>query len=70
MHRNNIPEDLTDFYILHEGFVTVSDDELKEIDYDEIDEKSYQKNQIRALLQLVISIGLHQLFHHKIELLG
>ena len=43
LHRNNIPDDLTDFYILHEGFVTVSDEELKEIDYDEIDEKVIQK---------------------------
>ena len=41
LHRNNIPEDLTDFYILHEGFVTVTDQELKEIDYDEIDEDSF-----------------------------
>ena len=43
LHRNNVPEDLTNFYILHEGFVTVADGELKEIDYDEIDEKSYSK---------------------------
>ena len=43
LHRNNVPEDLTNFYILHEGFVTVADGELKEIDYDEIDEESYSK---------------------------
>tara|TARA_B100000809_G_scaffold59905_1_gene56441 strand:- start:448 stop:2136 length:1689 start_codon:yes stop_codon:yes gene_type:complete len=43
LHRNNVPEDLTNFYILHEGFVTVADGELKEIDYDDIDEKSYSK---------------------------
>ena len=38
LHRNNVPEDLTDFYILHEGFVTVGDGELEEVDYDEVDE--------------------------------
>ena len=34
---------MTDFYILHEGFVTVTDEELKEIDYDDIDESSFSK---------------------------
>ena len=43
LHRNNVPEDLTDFYILHEGFVVVTDQELKEIDYDDIDENSFSK---------------------------
>ncbi len=43
LHRNNVPEDLTDFYILHEGFVAVTDQELKEIDYDDIDESSFSK---------------------------
>ncbi len=52
LHRNNIPDDLTDFYILHEGFVTVSDEELKEIDYDEIDEKSYSKNSNKGFIAI------------------
>jgi|TARA_Y100000590_G_scaffold249439_1_gene280238 YidC/Oxa1 family membrane protein insertase len=52
LHRNTIPEDLTDFYILHEGFVTVSDEELKEIDYDEIDEKSYSKNSDKGFIAI------------------
>ena len=52
LHRNNIPEDLTDFYILHEGFVTVSDEELKEIDYDDIDEKSYTKNSKKGFIAI------------------
>jgi YidC/Oxa1 family membrane protein insertase len=41
LHRNNIPEDLTDFYILHEGFVTVGDGELEEVDYDDVEEKKF-----------------------------
>ena len=52
LHRNNVPEDLTDFYILHEGFVTVSNDELKEIDYDEIDEKSYSKKSNKGFIAI------------------
>ncbi len=41
LHRNNVPEDLTDFYILHEGFVTVGDGELEEVDYDDVEEKKF-----------------------------
>ena len=37
--RKNKPEDLKGFYILHEGFIAVLDDELKEDDYDDIEEK-------------------------------
>jgi len=37
--RKNIPEDLKGFYILHEGFIAVLDEELKEDDYDDIEDK-------------------------------
>jgi len=37
--RKNIPEDLKGFYILHEGFIAVLDEELIEDDYDDIEEK-------------------------------
>jgi len=37
--RKNIPDDLKGFYILHEGFIAVLDEELKEDDYDDIEEK-------------------------------
>ncbi len=37
--RNKKPEDVTDFYILHEGFIGVFDEELKEDSYDDIEEK-------------------------------
>ena len=34
--RNKIPEDIQNFYISHEGFIGVFDEELKEDDYDDI----------------------------------
>ena len=41
--RNKIPEDMTDFYINHEGFVSSLDEELIEEDYDDIQEKKFTK---------------------------
>ena len=41
--RNKIPEDMTDFYINHEGFVSSLDQELIEEDYDDIQEKKFTK---------------------------
>ena len=43
IHRNNLPADLTDFYILHEGLSVILQDEIEEIDYSEIEEKKYSK---------------------------
>ena len=37
--RNKIPDDMQDFYISHEGFIGVFDEELKEDDYKDIKEK-------------------------------
>ena len=39
MTRNKIPEDIQNFYIQHEGFIGVFDEELKEDDYDDVKEK-------------------------------
>ena len=39
MTRNKVPDDIQNFYIQHEGFIGVFDDELKEDDYDDIKEK-------------------------------
>ena len=39
MTRNKIPDDIQNFYIQHEGFIGVFDDELKEDDYDDIKKK-------------------------------
>ncbi len=43
LHRNNIPRDLTKFWILHEGYISYTDGELDELKYDEIKEKKYTK---------------------------
>ena len=37
--RNKIPDDIQNFYISHEGFIGVFDDELKEDDYDDVEDK-------------------------------
>lgn len=37
--RNKIPDDIQNFYISHEGFIGVFDEELKEDDYDDVEEK-------------------------------
>ena len=39
MTRNKIPDDIQNFYIQHEGFIGVFDDELKEDDYDDVKKK-------------------------------
>ncbi len=41
--RNQIPEGLTDFYILHEGPIATLDEELIEEDYDDIEEKKFSR---------------------------
>ena len=42
--RNKIPEELTDFYILHEGLLASLDGELIEEDYDDIEEEKFSMN--------------------------
>ena len=37
--RNKVPDDIQNFYISHEGFIGVFNEELKEDDYDDIKEK-------------------------------
>jgi len=41
--RNKLPQ-ISGFYILHEGFLSVLDDELIEEDYDDIQEKKFTQN--------------------------
>jgi YidC/Oxa1 family membrane protein insertase len=36
--RNKIPDEIQNFYISHEGFIGVFDDELKEDDYDDVED--------------------------------
>ncbi len=41
INRNNLPDDLTDFYILHEGYTLISGENLEEVDYDDVLESKY-----------------------------
>ena len=41
--RNKIPEDMLNFFILHEGPIATLDDELFEEDYDDIQDKKFSK---------------------------
>ena len=41
INRNNLPDDLTDFYILHEGYTLISGENLEEVDYDDVLENKY-----------------------------
>ena len=43
INRNNLPDDLTDFYILHEGYTFITGENVEEVDYDEVKEKKYSK---------------------------
>ena len=39
-----MPDDIQNFYISHEGFIGVFDEELKEDDYDDIEDKKINKD--------------------------
>ena len=55
--RNNIPDDLTDFYIVHEGYSIIdpSNNDLDEVDYDDVEEKIYARiiNQTKRYLPTI-----------------
>ncbi len=48
--RNKIPDDIQNFYISHEGFIGVFDEELKEDDYDDIKEKKISREASKGWL--------------------
>ena len=48
--RNKIPEDLLNFFILHEGPIATLDDELIEEDYEDIQEKKFSKTSQKGWL--------------------
>ena len=48
--RNNLPNDLTDFYILHEGYSIIDGNDLDEIDYSDVREKKFSKEADSAVL--------------------
>ena len=41
INRNSLPDDLTDFYILHEGYTFITGENIEEVDYDEVEEKTH-----------------------------
>ena len=41
INRNSLPDDLTDFYILHEGYTFITGENIEEIDYDDVEEKKH-----------------------------
>ena len=51
MTRNKIPDDIQNFYIQHEGFIGVFDDELKEDDYDDVEEKKIVRESMKDGLE-------------------
>ncbi len=50
INRNNLPGDLTDFYILHEGYTLISNEKLEEVDYDDVIEKKYSSEGTSGML--------------------
>ena len=51
INRNSLPEDLTDFYILHEGFSIINGDgDVEEVDYDDVVEKPFSKEESSGYL--------------------
>ena len=48
--RNKIPDDIQNFYISHEGFIGVFDEELKEDDYDDVEEKKITREASKGWL--------------------
>jgi len=50
--RNKIPDDLSDFYILHTGYLSVLDGELREDDYDDIQEDKFTQTANKGYIGL------------------
>ena len=48
--RNQIPQDIQNFYISHEGFIGVFNEELKEDDYDDVEEKKIVREATKGWL--------------------
>ena len=41
INRNSLPSDLTDFYILHEGYTFITGENIEEVDYDDVEENKF-----------------------------
>ena len=68
MTRNKIPDDIQNFYIQHEGFIGVFDDELKEDDYDDVEEKKIVRESSEGWLGITAvsytHLRAHETSHH------
>ena len=56
MTRNKVPDDIQNFYIQHEGFIGVFDDELKD-DYDDIKKRKLLESLMKDGWVLLTNIG-------------
>ncbi len=63
--RKNIPEDIVNFFILHEGPLGVFDDQLVEKDYDDIIDKKYSINAEKGFLGITDKYWLTSLIPEK-----
>ncbi len=63
--RKNIPRDIVNFFILHEGPLGVFDDQLVEKDYDDIVDKKYSMNAEKGFLGITDKYWLTSLIPEK-----
>ena len=63
--RKNIPRDIVNFFILHEGPLGVFDDQLVEKDYDDIIDKKYSINAEKGFLGITDKYWLTSLIPEK-----
>ena len=63
--RKNIPKDIVNFFILHEGPLGVFDDQLVEKDYDDVIDKKYSINAERGFLGITDKYWLTSLIPEK-----
>ena len=63
--RKNIPSDIVNFFILHEGPLGVFDDQLVEKDYDDVIDKKYSINAEKGFLGITDKYWLTSLIPEK-----
>ena len=63
--RKNIPRDIVNFFILHEGPLGVFDDQLVEKDYDDVIDKKYSINAEKGFLGITDKYWLTSLIPEK-----
>ena len=63
--RKNVPKDIVNFFILHEGPLGVFDDQLVEKDYDDVVDKKYSINAEKGFLGITDKYWLTSLIPEK-----